>query len=329
MSRIAQAWTRYWFTPAPLFDLAVARVAIVGTQLFGLLVMTNHHWVLSGLAGLPDELYDPLPVLHLMVAPLDWRYRPGFEVLETIHWLTVACGVTSLLGLFTNVSLAGFACGNVFLQAFEYSFGEFHHNDEVMMVALVVLALSPCGRSLSLDGLRRSRKEAAHGSGRGPLAGGDSPFARWPLLVIRWMFVLAYLSAAFHKLKAAGLDWMNGYTLQWYMLEAALRYDLPLGVWVGHQLGLVVVLSWVTVLWEATFFLVLFVPALAWIYVPVGVGFHVGTWVLMQAAFYQYFGLYSVFVPWAAAYAWLLRRRRGRKPAARGAAHLMQPEVAG
>ena len=313
MSRVAQAWTRYWFAPAPLFDLGVARVVIVATQLLGLLVLTNHHSTLLSLAALPDELYDPLPALHLLVAPLDWRYRPGFEALETIHWITVACGVTALLGLFTNFSLAGFAWGNVFLQAFEYSFGDFHHNDEVMMIALVVLAMSPCGRSLSLDAWRRRHREGQeNGVERGSMAHGESRFARWPLRVIQWMLALAYLSAGFHKLKSAGLDWMNGHTLQWYMLEAALRYDLPLGIWVGHQLGLLVVLSWVTLVWETTFFLVLLVPALAWIYVPVGIGFHVGTWVLMDAGFYQYFGLYSVFVPWAAAHAWLLKQRRAR-----------------
>jgi hypothetical protein len=52
-----------------------------------------------------------------------------------------------------------FAAGNVFLQSVVYSFGEFHHPEGLMMIGLVVLALSPSGRALSLDAWWATRNQ--------------------------------------------------------------------------------------------------------------------------------------------------------------------------
>ncbi|MBT8488753.1 MAG: hypothetical protein KJO65_08030 [Gemmatimonadetes bacterium] len=300
LRRSWEVWTGYWFKPTALLDLAATRVIIVVVQLYTLLPASADLRKLREHSALPDELYDPLPILHLMVAPIGWTYRPGFEVLEVVYWLTLAMGVTAMLGLLTNVSLLLFAAGNVFLRAFQYSFGEFHHPEGPMMVALVVLALSPSGRALSVDAwwAKRGGKQDQR----------VSRFARWPLLVIQWMLVMVYLSAAYHKLKVAGLDWMNGYTLQFYILRDALRWDVPLGLWLGQHHWLILGMSVVTLVWEATFFLVLILPALALIYVPLGLGFHAGTWLTMNVRFVAFLGLYAAFVPWAEVYRWIARQ---------------------
>lgn len=312
LRRPLRAWTRYWFAPTPALDLAATRVVVVAIQLFHLLPPSDRLTTLLEHSDLPDVLYDPLPVLHLMVAPIGWTYRPGFEVLEAIYWLTLVVGVTGLIGLFTNASLLLFAAGSVFLKAFEYSFGEFHHGAGLMMVGLVVLALSPSGRALSLDAWRARRRPGDAPEApeqEDPVIGPTSRFARWPLLVIRWMLALAYLSAAYHKLRVAGLDWMNGYTLQYYILQDAERWNMPLGLWLGRHYWLILAMSIVSVLWEGTFFLVLIFPVLALIYVPLGLGFHTGTWVMMNARFLTFMALYAAFVPWTDVYRWLREKR--------------------
>lgn len=304
--RLLDGWNRYWFKPAPLMDLAVVRIVLVGVQLNALLPPAGELQALMEHSVLPDEMYDPLPILHLLIAPIEWTYRPGFEVLQAVYWVVVVTGLTSLVGLVTNVSLLVFAVGNIFLQAFQYSFGDFHHPAALMMISLAMLALSPAGRVLSVDAwLARRRHEGAED---GPPAHA-SPFARWPLLLIRWLLALAYLSAAFHKLDVAGLDWMNGHTLQHYVLRDAERWDAPLGLLLGQHLWLMVAASVVTLLWEGTFFLVLILPALAWIYIPLGIGLHAGIWLTMRAGFFTFMALYSAFVPWSAAYRWWVQRR--------------------
>jgi hypothetical protein len=105
------------------------------------------------------------------------------------------------------------------MQAFIYSFYDLHHPEAVMMLALLALALSPSGRVLSIDSLLsqlrwnyRSRKFKIFKN----IIAKTSIFARWPLTLLQWLFALIYLSAALTKLGRGGLDWVNGYTLQYY-----------------------------------------------------------------------------------------------------------------
>jgi predicted DCC family thiol-disulfide oxidoreductase YuxK len=72
-------------------------------------------------------------------------------------------------------------------------------------------------------------------------------------------------------------------------------------------------LSWMTILFEGTFFLVLLFPALAWIYIPAGVAFHVGIYSTMRAPFFQYIAIYAAFVPWARLIQTVSRRLKGQK----------------
>ncbi|HEY8370694.1 MAG TPA: DCC1-like thiol-disulfide oxidoreductase family protein [Thermodesulfobacteriota bacterium] len=312
MSRAWRAWCAYWFRPAPLLDLAAVRVVAVGLQLW-LLLRLDHHALFAELDGLPDALYEPLAALRLLTLPFGWRVRPSGDALHVVYWLTVAAGALALVGWRTNAALAAFTLGNVAIQAYRYSFGEIHHPEALMVLALGLLALAPAGARLSVDDLRR-RLALARRERRvveaDPLAG-ESPFARWPLLTVRWLFALIYLSAAWSKLAASGLAWVNGYTLRVYALRDGLRWGSDLGVWLGEQHVVAVLASVGALLFEATFWLVLVVPALAVLYVPLGAAFHAGIYLVQRAPFFQFIALYSVFVPWAA----LAARLRGRRAA--------------
>lgn len=312
--RLRQRWRDYWFRPGPLLDLAVCRIVIVGFELLTLNVHTRKR--AGELSALPDTLYDALPIMHLLLLPFGWSARPSFEVIEIVRLLTFALGGLALVGFMTRATLAGFALGNLFLLAFKYSFRDLHHPEALMAIALCILALSPAGGALSVDDLRRRAAAAvARREFRSfHLGDASSTFARWPLLLIQWLFALVYLSAGLSKLMASGLEWMNGDTLQYYVLRDALRWEMGPGLWIARHHGLMVVLSWITVLFEATFFLVLAAPRLAWVYVPVGALLHVGMLVTMNANFLVYLSLYSVFVPWTAFFGQLARHRARLKP---------------
>jgi hypothetical protein len=301
MPGVSGFWTRYWFRPAPLLDLAVCRIACVAVQLF-LLIEMNHFNTkrLLMLSTLPDSWYAPLPILRLVISPLGSTFRPPVELLLAVYWLTVAGGILALIGFTTNGSLLLFALGNIFLQAFSYSFGELHHSSALMMIALSILALSPAGRALSVDALWRRAQPYARWRRLNVFSQRDegSVFARWPLILIRHMLALIYLDAALHKLNRAGLDWMNGHTLQFYLVQDAVPRGSDIGVWLAQQHTLAWLLSWVTILFEVTFFVVLVFPRLACVYIPVGIALHIGMCVTKVACFYQFLALYTVFVPW-------------------------------
>lgn len=317
-SRPASWWNRYWFRPAPLVNLAVCRLLIVGYQLQHL----HRFGILRGLherAALPDALYDPLPVLHLLILPIDWTYRPGTAVLDSAFWLTVVSGLFGFVGLFTNWALGLFVLGNVFIQSFLYSFGDFHHGEAVVIIALGILAVSPSGSVLSLDDLRERWREnrRTRGFAFRDVLGAESRFARWGPKLVQWCFALIYLSAAYFKLHGKGLSWLNGYTLRYGMTRDGYRWGLDVAIWLGQQHELAVVMSWATVLFEATFFTVLLFPVLAWVYVPAGAALHLGIFATMRATFLGYLPTYSVFVSWNEALKrlreWWLNRTGGSR----------------
>ena len=289
------AWRRYWFSPAPCLDLAILRIVACALQLYWVLVFHNHYQQLGALAALADPYFDPILILNFLNLPFGWGFRPGLEILHTIYFISIAAGVFSLLGLLTNVSLVIFAATSVYLQAFLYSFGDYHHPEAIMMVALSVLALSPCGKVLSVDAWlqrRPGREDSA-------ISAVQSEFAGWPIKLLQWFFVLMYLSAVWSKASAAGLDWANGYTLQYYLARDGLRWGSPLGVWLSQFHGLILLSQVGVLLFQATFALAVIFPKLRWLYVPAGLALHIGIFLTLKAPFFSWIALYVIFIPWS------------------------------
>ncbi len=291
--QLFKAWRRYWFRPTPLVYLALLRIVAVGTQLILLLVEDGYSLrQFAGLASLPDSMYKPLPALQLFLLPFGLHARPSFALLTVIYWVTAVAGIAALLGWKSRSSLLLFAAGNTFLQAFAYSFGDLHHREALMIITLWLLALSPSARVFSFDSYLARRDSPRRRSLRK-----NSIFAAWPILLVQNLFGLVYLDSALRKLYASGADWVNGYTLQYYIYSDASRRGSQFGLWLARQHTAACVLSWVTILWEGTFFLILIFPRLVWVYLPLGIGLHAGMALAGVASFPQFLALYAVFIP--------------------------------
>jgi uncharacterized membrane protein YphA (DoxX/SURF4 family) len=297
-------WKGYWFAPAPHVDLAVVRILAVALQL----VIQYALWSggLERLAALPDDYYRPLPILNILHLPLGWGFRPDADLLQAVYYVSLAAGVFALLGLFTNLSLIVFTAACVYTQAFLFSFTDFHHPEAVMMIALSVLAISPSGRVLSLDWLRRRRK----GESFAEVLELKGEFAGWPIRLVQWFFALMYISAVAMKMQSGGHDWMNGFTLQYYLIQDGLRWGSPLALWVAQYHYLILLAQYGVILFQGTFWLAVLFPKLRWVYVPAGLCLHLGILFTLNAPFYQWMVLYAVFIPWARAFQ-LLRQRVG------------------
>jgi hypothetical protein len=138
-------------------DLAVVRIVVCSLQLFWVLSYTGFYGALQEQAALDESYFEPLLLLNAFHLPFGWGFRPGWEVLQLLFIVNIVSGVLGLVGILTNLSMIVFAASSVYLQAFLYSFGDFHHPEAIMMVALSVLALSPSGRVLSVDAWLRNR----------------------------------------------------------------------------------------------------------------------------------------------------------------------------
>lgn len=288
-------WHCYWFRRSRYFDLAVCRIIAVLTQLLVLLAFRDS---LFSAANQPPHLYDPLLVVRSLLLPFGDHVFLSAFALKAIYVTTLIAGIGGLVGLFTRTSLGLFAVGSILLHGYNYSFGEIHHPEALMMMFLVFLALSPSGTVLSMDDLRRRGGTDLREYLTGALDR-QGEYAAWPLLLMQAMFALVYFDAAISKLSVGGLNWVNGYTLQYYFGQDGLRWGSLLGLWLSEHHILARLVSMGALLFELTFFVVLIRPSLAWLYLPAGVMMHTGIYLTMKAPFFQYIALYSVFVPWA------------------------------
>jgi predicted DCC family thiol-disulfide oxidoreductase YuxK/uncharacterized membrane protein YphA (DoxX/SURF4 family) len=287
---------RHWFAPASLRDLALARIVIVGAQLlFFLPSLTDEH----RFANADPALYKPLLALKVLLLPLGgWGVRPSVTILDAAWVAAVLSGAFGLLGFRTRPALLVFALTNTILQAHIYSYGEQHHSEALMILTLWVLAFAPAGAAWSLDDLRRRTQTAARTMRlERPRPDEDqSPWARWPLRLVQWLFALVYFSAGLEKVVAGRLDWYNGYTIAYYMLQDGVNNNLPLSMMLAQHPHLLVIISIGAAVFELGFVLAILVPALALPFVAFGSAFHTGIWLLQRAPFFQFLALYSVFV---------------------------------
>jgi hypothetical protein len=277
----------------------MVRIITVATQL---VMMLAFHLLLrlEQFAGLPDAMYVPITVQRIFMLPFGWEARPSVDILVGVYYATIFAGILALVGLTTRMSLIAFALGNIFMTSYLYSFGDYHHPEAPLFLAFAILAMSPAGHALSVDAAVRRRSGQAIDA-KGPMAG-------WPILLIQWLFVLIYLSAVLSKV-VFHEDWLNGYTLQYYLIGESLKNETLLGLWFSRHHLWVMVSQYLVVAFQGTFVLAMLFPKLKWIYVPMGLVFHIANILFLGASFPQWLALFpAVFIPWHHVLAWM----RGR-----------------
>jgi len=201
------------------------------------------------------------------------------------------------VGLLTRPALALFAAGSGLQVAMLYSYGEHHHPEALFILSLGVVACAPCHRAFSIDAWIAQRR-GDDPSQWGPAA--RDRLYHWPLLTVQALLAIAYFDSFGCKLLTGGLHWMNGYTLQHYLLEDGIRWDRPLGVWLAHYRWLGVLMAAGALAFEGGFWLVL-VPRLRRYVIPLfvaaGLGMHTTIYFAQNAPFFTFMLLYLVFVP--------------------------------
>jgi hypothetical protein len=202
-----------------------------------------------------------------------------------LYWVTVVAGVFALGGLLTRTSIFVFALGNWIFIAHKYSYADIHHPEALFAIFLMILAFAPSGDSLSIDALIRRR---GRGAARSKEPGGMADTAAWPLKLAHVLLSMTYFSTGTTKLISGGFQWMNGYTLQSYIFGDAIRRELPVGIWLGQQHTLAIVLSVFTILLETLFFLSLFFPLIAPLFFVTALFFQIGLLVSGGHTFYSH-----------------------------------------
>ncbi len=235
LSRLREAWERFFFAPQSPTPIAVLRI-LYGTCVTMTLFLLHsewlgwygvHSWVTlqtmtSVEPGVRLNLFTVMPQNDALIAAFFWIFL-GFAVLLTI-------------GFWTRLSsIVVFACLTSIQQRNLYIL---HGGDVFLRVAGFFLMFAPAGAALSIDRLIRVRRE---------LEGAEiRPRAPWAQRMIQFELALLYFASFLWKIK--GAPWLNGTALFYvFHIHAIQRFPLP--CWT-RQLWILKLVTWYTLVLE-------------------------------------------------------------------------------
>jgi hypothetical protein len=279
---IVARWRDFWFREGSLVDLACARIVLVLLVLYldadgrclRVAIVSPDHW-------------KPIALLQALGIG-----RPDWTQLVWLDGATRVALIAAGVGLMTNVALAIAFVLQLVQEALVNSAGKVTHATIPLLYAMLFLSVAPIGKRLSVDAAI-----ARHGRIL-PV----SRDARWPLELILVEIAAFYAQAGYAKLRAGGLAWADGYTLQYYLLEKGT----PVGMWLAEHLWACAALSMAVLVFELGFPLAVVLRRLRPWFFAGGCVFHLGTTLALDISFWPLVALYLVFVPW--------RRLLGRLP---------------
>lgn len=241
------------------YALALVRMLLPLGMLIGVLRRWGHVRELFSTDGAPAPLWesygqpDLLPIL------------PPAGAMALYAMLTF-CLVTGALGWKTRLSWLVVAVLYPYFGLAD-SIGTLTKYTVIATHLALLLAVSGAGQVWSIDALLNS------------VRGSRPPrVAVWPQRLVQLFICLVYLGAASTKLHTTG--YFQGEQLYYWMLTN-VNYPNPLGEWVSQYSLLLIVGSYLTVLWEVLF------PFLVWrrpwrsVMLGTGLVFHVMTYFLL------------------------------------------------
>ena len=310
IGRLTERWRAFWFAPAPVTDLAVARLLFfLGLTLFYL----PHDF--SGWGDVSPALIQPIWLFDRFHVPV--LGVGGLQVVQWVWKLSLAC---ACIGLYTRTSIACAAVLGTYLLGLGHNFGQTYHFDAILVIAFWILAFSRAGDGWSIDAMRRARREPG---ARAPEPDGEY---RWPVQLILVALSLVFFAAGFAKLRASGLEWITSDHLAILLDRVQYRISdaeplLPWGSTVARIPFAANLMALGTIVFETGYPIALFSRRLRPVMILGGIGLIVGIRVLMGPTFENFLLINLFWVPWQRVEDWV-RARTGARAAAAMPAHL-------
>ncbi len=285
MRRWAGRWSRYWFAPASLDRLAICRILA-----FGWTIVCFLDWRYANFPSAPPPskfFWEPTLLLRVLDELFGWG-PPSVPVRQAVFGIGFAASCAACLGWKTRFT--SLLATVTFWYLFSVRAGWFISvralwPGATFCLMLLFLSLSPCGEALSLDHRFRFSRRLHSGAG-------------WPIKLTAVLVCMVYLSAAWAKWRTSGLSWTNGYTLVYILMQGIDYFKNPLAVYLLPHFNVLRTLSWVVLLFESTFLLVMIYPSLKWLYLPLGLIIHLSIKIFLYPAFSLLCACYIVFVDW-------------------------------
>ena len=290
MTALAGAWNAFWFAPAAPWRLGLCRAGFFGSFYILFLFRTDLRWY----ALFPPGFHQPRSFFAWLALP-----TPSWDVLG---WLVTAFEISVILatlGLLTRLATTAACVVGLYVLGLQFNYGYLHWAHAIVPIVMGILALSPCGAAWSADALIRRliKGEVAEAGGQ----------YRWPVQLVRLVFVTVFLAAGLSKLRQAGLDWIFSDTLRNYFLEnqyvfrseGAGGWSHVVADWLIARPGLCRLLAATAVGLELSAPATLFSRHARRCLIPLLFLFQVGNSLLLyQDFFFAYLGLYLFWISW-------------------------------
>ncbi len=199
-----QFFNNLFFPVLSPYRLALLRIA---TGLFSLWYIANRYGLLMKTASVDPTLFAPVGLAAILSGPLS----PG--VLEALYFITLATNAAFLLGWQYRYTAPAFAGSLLFLLCYRNSFSMIYHNDNAMVMHILVMALAPAADVLAV-GVRPASTAAHWRYG-------------WPVQLVSALTLATYFLAGFSKIAGdSGWGWVSGESLRSQIAVDAVRKAL-------------------------------------------------------------------------------------------------------
>ncbi len=145
---------------------------------------------------------------------------------------------------------------------------------------------------------RRPRLSAPAAASRFLPLSGSRCCPAWPRLLIIFSISAAYFGSFYCKLAESGFRWIDGHTLQAYLLTAGIAYPLSYGGWLAQQnFYLIWALNIGIWVFQSTAPLGFLHPKTRLLYAFAGAGFHLSVFLFLGFPFIPFQWYYVIFLP--------------------------------
>ncbi|TAD98946.1 MAG: hypothetical protein EAZ97_10025 [Bacteroidetes bacterium] len=193
--------------------------------------------------------YQPISFLEFFQVPFPNVWQ--IHVIFGIYCLSLLCILLNIKTLYASVSLAILF---ELMHAYMLSFEKIDHG---YVTLSYVILLFP----FFVFQIQNAENEG---------------FKTWALPLIRLVLALVYLLSGLEKVFSSGTDWISADVFRNYLL----LYQNPFGLWVAESDFLCQFLPICTIFFQLGFVSILFYRPLRFIFLPFGVLFHTGTYLL-------------------------------------------------
>ncbi|MBA3311808.1 MAG: HTTM domain-containing protein [Planctomycetota bacterium] len=246
----------FFFAQEVHYGLAVVRILLPLVLFVDLL----RRWSFVREIYSADGATTPIWITYGLKSPLP--ELPG-AVAVALFTLLLAALITASLGWMTRVSLAISTLLYFYFTTLD-SIGTLTKYTVIASHVLLLLTLSHCGAVWSLDALRKGGEPARS--------------AVWPRRLMQLLFCATYLGAAMTKIHTPA--YFNGDQMMWWILTH-VNGRHPWGEPLAYFPALLTVGAYAAILWEILFSFLCWKGWGRLVMLPLGVGFHIATWIML------------------------------------------------